>query len=64
MEELELWCCLEGDCSYFQVSILPSKNIYALKEKIYNTQRYQNTVRVQDLILHKVRYIMMSMREH
>jgi len=62
MEELELLCYLEGDCSYFQVSILPSTSIYALKEKIYNTQRYQNTVRVQDLILHKVLYIMMSMR--
>jgi hypothetical protein len=36
MAELKLWCCIERDPDYFQVSVPPSQTIYKLKKRIHN----------------------------
>jgi len=62
MEELRLWCSIEGYDRYFRVSISSSQIIQDLAEKIYNTTPNFFTGRDRtDLILHKVRYIVIPM---
>ncbi|KAH9963845.1 hypothetical protein BC827DRAFT_1154326 [Russula dissimulans] len=36
MDEIKLWCCVEGDPNYFRVSVSPSQFIDDLKKQIYN----------------------------
>jgi len=64
MEELRLWCSIEGYGRYFRVSISSSQVIVQdLAEKIYNTTPNFFTRAgwdIMDLILHKVRYIVIS----
>jgi hypothetical protein len=63
MEELQLWCCAEGDRTYFKVSIISSQDIDALKVKIYNTApNFFTGCDPKDLTLTKVQYITVSMR--
>ena len=63
MEEYQLWCYAKRDRVCFQVSILSSQNIDALKEKIYNkAPNFFARIDYKDLTLTKVLYIMISMR--
>ena len=63
MEEHQLWCYAKGDRIYFQVSILSSQNIDALKEKIRNkAPNFFAGIDSKDLTLTKVLYMMTSMR--
>jgi hypothetical protein len=61
MAELELWCCIERDPNLFQVSILPSQNIYHLKKQIHD-EADTLRCRARELTLTKVLYIMIFMR--
>ena len=60
MAELKLWCCIERDPDYFQVSILPSQNIYHLKKQIHD-EAGTLQCRARELTLTKVLYIMIFM---
>jgi len=63
MNELKLWCYIEGDRSYFNVSILSSQTIYDLQKRIHDERKkHFDRCDAADLILKKVRYIMISMR--
>ena len=59
----ELWCYIEGERDIFSVSVSPNHTIDDLKKKICNEQHSKLTVQCSpsDLILKKVRYIMISM---
>src|SRR5712671_5081592 len=59
MSKLKLWCYFEGHRSYFPVSILPSQEINDLRDEIYG--KSDKSIPAMDLILTKVRYIMISM---
>jgi hypothetical protein len=61
MAELELWCCIERDPNIFQVSILPSQNIYHLKKQIHD-EAGTLQCSARELTLTKVLYIMIIMR--
>jgi len=64
MNELKLWCYVEGGhpYSYFEVTILSSQTIYNLQEQIYGeVDKSFVGYDAADLILTKVRYIMISM---
>ena len=53
----KLWCYIEGECNIFSVSISPNRTIDALKNKVHDEQQVQCSP--SDLILTKVRYIML-----
>ena len=56
MEELQLWCSIEGYKRYFRVSIPSSQIVQDLAMKIYNmTPNFLTEWDHTDLILHKVR---------
>jgi hypothetical protein len=59
--ELELWYCIERDPNLFQVSILPSQDIYNLKKQIHD-EAGTLQCRARQLTLTKVLYIMTFMR--
>lgn len=62
MEELRLWCSIEGYNRYFRVSIPSSQIIQDLTMKIYNmAPNFFTGWDFMDLILHKVSYIVSSM---
>jgi len=62
MEELKLWCTIEGYNRYFRVSIPSSQIIQDLIKNIYNTApNFFTGWDLMDLILNKVRYIVISM---
>src|SRR5712675_492226 len=56
MNELKLWCYLEGDRLYFSVLISPSETIDDLKKLIYKAKEKSFGCNAVDLILKKVRY--------
>jgi Crinkler effector protein N-terminal domain len=61
MTELtKLWCYIEGDRKIFSVVISPGQPIADLKEDIYKQGSFVGC-NPKDLILVKVRYIMISM---
>jgi len=62
MDELELRCCIEGDCRYFLVSISSSQTIYDLQGRIYGKTPVKSFVgcNAKDLRLTKVHYTMIS----
>jgi hypothetical protein len=62
MAELTLWCYVQGDPNYFPVSISSSQTISRLEESIHGeTHNFFVGRDPSDLILTKVRYIMISM---
>jgi hypothetical protein len=64
MDELTLWCYVQGDPRYFPVSIPSSQTIHELKERIYDKKHNFFSGRghdAADLDLTKVCYIMISM---
>jgi len=62
MDKVKLWCCIEGDRRYFQVSILSSQTIYDLQKRIHDeNKKHFDRCDARDLILTKVRYIVISM---
>jgi hypothetical protein len=63
MEDYQLWCYAKGDRVCFQVSILSSQSVDALKEKICNkAPNFFAGIDYKDLTLTKVLYVMISMR--
>jgi len=66
IDELKLWCYIEGmrDRDYFSVSIPITQSINDLNKKIYNLNKQEKSFTgfdARDLILTKVRYIMIFM---
>jgi hypothetical protein len=62
MDGLTLWCYVQGDHTYFDVSISSSQTVSRLKEMIHTKRRSLfGSCDAPDLILLKVRYIMISM---
>jgi len=62
MDEFKLWCYVEGDYTYFGVSVSPDHTIDELKERIYGKKEKAFIgCDTSDLYLKKVRYIMTSM---
>ena len=63
MAELQLWCYVEGDHIYFDVSISSSQTISRLKDLIHGKKpNFFGSRDASDLILSKVRHIVISMR--
>jgi len=62
MDELKLWCCVEGDRSYFQLYFI-FDTIFHLKKRIYDEKDKSFNFRCNaaDLILTKVGYITIFM---
>ena len=62
-EDYELWCICETESRPVKVFISPTKDIYDLTDLIAE-KRFSWNYTAGDLILTKVRYIMISMQRY